>query len=35
MFEDPESGGTLSALYESEPIDDLKEVEALFYAQRR
>jgi hypothetical protein len=30
-FEDPQSGETLSALYEPEPIDDLKEIEALFY----
>jgi len=32
-FEDPESGDVLSATYENEPIDDLKEVEALFYGQ--
>lgn len=32
-FEDPESGEVLSAIYENEPIDDLKEVEALFYGQ--
>lgn len=32
-FEDPETGETLKALYDLEPVDDLKEVEALFYAQ--
>ena len=34
-FEDPETGETLSALYDSEPVQDLKEVEALFYAQSK
>lgn len=33
VFEDPETGKTLSALYDTEPISDLREIEALFYAQ--
>jgi len=33
LFEDPVSGEMLSALYELEPIADLKRVEALFYNQ--
>jgi len=34
-FEDPESGEIWSAIYEVEPIEDLKEVEALFYRQAK
>jgi len=34
-FEDPSSGDTLNALYDTEPLNDLKEVEALFYAQEK
>jgi hypothetical protein len=34
-FEDPESGETWSAIYDGEPIEDLKEVEALFYGQAK
>ena len=32
-FEDPQTGETLNAMYDLEPIEDLKEVEALYYAQ--
>lgn len=35
IFEDPETNEILNVLYESEPINDLKEVEALFYAQKK
>jgi hypothetical protein len=35
IFEDPASGEILNALYDAEPLNDLKEVEALFYAQER
>ncbi len=34
IFEDPETGQVLNSLYRDEPISDLKEVEALFYAQK-
>lgn len=32
-FEDPQTGEMLNATYDLEPIEDLKEVEALYYAQ--
>jgi hypothetical protein len=34
LFEDPETGEKLSATYDSEPLNDLREVEVLFYAQQ-
>lgn len=35
LFEDPETNQRLSAVYDAEPLSDLKEVEALFYAQAK
>jgi len=35
LFEDPETGEKLSAVYDSEPLNDLQQVEALFYAQAK
>ena len=35
LFEDPETCEKLSAIYNSEPLDDLQQVEALFYAQAK
>jgi hypothetical protein len=35
LFEDPESGEKIRATYNSEPLSDLKEVEALFYTQQK
>jgi hypothetical protein len=35
LFEDPETGQQISALYHDEPVQDLREVEALFYAQKK
>ena len=32
IFEDPESGNTLSSLTDSEPTNDLQQIEGLFYA---
>jgi hypothetical protein len=35
LFEDPETGEQLNALYHDEPVHDLREVEALFNAQQK
>lgn len=35
LFEDPERNGKITTTYDVEPLNDLKEVEALFYAQQK
>ncbi|HSX17943.1 MAG TPA: hypothetical protein VLE51_01130 [Candidatus Saccharimonadales bacterium] len=34
IFEDPETGKTIESPSESEPINDLKQIEPLFYSQK-
>ncbi len=34
LFEDPETGAKITALYDIEPLEDLSLIEVLYYAQR-
>ncbi|MBW2973928.1 hypothetical protein KY346_06070 [Candidatus Woesearchaeota archaeon] len=35
VFEDQETGEKIEVLYDDEPVDDLREIEVLYYAQKK